>query len=211
MLKSSLLDIPGINHGFYDKEDSIQDKNPITLSQIHSFLVVTLNEKEQSLPPADALVTNKPGLNLTLKTADCAPVLLLEPNQRIIGAAHAGWKGAFKGVLEQTILAMVRLGAKIEEIYAAIGPCIHVESYPVNNEMKTVFSRDEEPFFKRIREQEHFDLPEYVKYRLWNIGVSKIDQINIDTYTNENYNSYRRDPTNPARQFSSICLEKQTF
>lgn len=207
MEKSALLTIPGIKHGFYNKCDSKEDERPITLSQIHSFLVVTVTQAGQALPPADALVTNQPGLNLTLKTADCAPVLFADPAHHVIGAAHAGWKGAFKGVLEQTILAMIRLGASIENIRAAIGPCIHAPSYPITDDMKTVFSVNAHPYFKPYGSQEHFDLPGYVKYRLQEIGLRLIDQIDIDTYVDMNYNSYRRDPTNPARQYSSICLE----
>lgn len=208
MEKSALLNIPGIKHGFYDKCDSTEDVRPITLSQIHSFLVVTVTQAGQPLPPADALVTDQPGLNLTLKTADCAPVLFADPVHHVIGAAHAGWKGAFKGVLEQTVLAMIRLGASIENIRAAIGPCIHADSYPITDDMKTVFSANAHPYFKPYGSQEHFDLPGYVKYRLQEIGLRLIDQIDIDTYVDTNYNSYRRDPTNPARQYSSICLER---
>ncbi len=206
MEKSILLGIPGINHGFYNKFDSVHDENPITLTQIHSFLVLNVTQSGQEFPPADALVTNKAGLNLTLKTADCAPVLLADPEHHVIGAAHAGWKGAFKGVVEQTILAMIRLGASIENIRAAIGPCIHADSYPISEEMKMLFSANAHPYFKQGRDQEHFDLPAYVKYRLQEAGVRQIDQIDVDTYVDVNYNSYRRDPTDPARQYSSICL-----
>ena len=207
MEKSNLLNTPSIKHAFYNKFDSELDKNPITLSQIHSFLTVTVTDENQKLPPADAMVTNKTGLNLTLKTADCAPVLFADPKHRVIGAAHAGWKGAFKGVLEQTVLAMIRLGASIDEMRVAIGPCIHEDSYPVSDDMKIVFSVNAHPYFKAYGSQEHFDLPGYVKYRLREIGIREIDQINIDTYLDKNYNSYRRNPKDPARQYSSICLE----
>ncbi|NCA81046.1 MAG: peptidoglycan editing factor PgeF [Sphingobacteriia bacterium] len=206
MERSSFLVQKGIDHGFFNRHDSSELKNPVTLNQIHSFKVVQIDSLGQTLPPADAMVTKVKGIPLTLKTADCAPVLLADAQNGIIGAAHAGWKGAVKGVTDQTLLAMVRLGAKLENITAAIGPCIHEESYPVSESMKVLFSTDEAPFFKSYPDSEHFNLPAYVAYRLSSAGVQTIETLNIDTYPNADYNSYRRDSQNPARQFSSIWL-----
>ncbi len=208
MEKSFILDQKGIGHGFFDAIDSSQLKNPLMLTQIHSFRVVeVMNPLQQQFPSADALVTKQKGIPLTLRTADCAPVLFADVQNKVVGAAHAGWKGCLKGVTDQTLLAMVRLGAKIENIVVAIGPCIHEESYPITEYMKTLFSMDESPFFKKYLDAEHFNLPAYAAYRLTLAGIKNIDIIDIDTYPNVKYNSYRRDPLNTERQFSSIWLE----
>lgn len=207
MQKSKLLTAAGVAHGFYDATDSSQLACPIKLTQIHSVKVVTVTALHQPLCPADALVTTHTDLPLTIKTADCAPVLLADTQHHVIGAAHAGWKGAVKGVTEQTVLAMIRLGADIRHIVAAIGPCIHQESYLVQPDMKALFSADEAVFFKAYPDGEHFDLPAYVAGRLRAAGVEQVDVLPFDTYTDTVYNSYRREATNPARQYSAIWLD----
>lgn len=209
MEKSKLLtEINNIGHAFYNKNDSKKLKDPIFLEQIHSFEVVRVTRPNAVLKPADAMVTCVPGLKLTLKTADCAPVLLADKKRGVVAAAHAGWKGSFSGILETTLLEMVRLGAWPDNIVAAIGPCIHVNSYPVEEEMKQLFTENVQEFFVKRRGTEHFDLPGYVAYRLYRAGLKEVDIIDVNTYTDKRYNSYRRDPSNPARQFSSIWVEE---
>ncbi len=209
MKKSKLLtQIDYLGHAFYDKDDSSKLKNPILLKQIHSFEVIRVKKNTDTMQSADALVTCVPGLKLTLRTADCAPVLLADKKRGVIGAAHAGWKGALSGVLETTILEMVRLGAWPSNIVAAIGPCIHVDSYPVDTDMKRLFTENVQPFFVSYPDgTTHFNLPDYVAYRLRRAGVQSVDLIDIDTYTDKHYNSYRRSPSDPARQFSAIWIK----
>jgi YfiH family protein len=108
----------------------------VTLSQVHSPKVVTVTAPWalDKSPQADAMVTAKPGIALGILTADCAPVLFADADARVIGAAHAGWKGAFGGVLEATLTAMEALGARRDRIAAAIGPCIGQANYEVGPE-----------------------------------------------------------------------------
>ena len=106
----------------------------ITLEQVHGKKCIMVDEGTQFDEKADALVTEIPGIALGVLTADCAPVLFLDPEKKIIGAAHAGWRGACGGVLESTVETMVSLGASADNIFAAIGPCIHKNSYEVGED-----------------------------------------------------------------------------
>lgn len=200
--------IPYIDHAFLNKNDSASLQEPVTLKQIHSFEVVHVQNRQDVLPPADALVTTTPDVKLTLRTADCAPVLLADTAQQVIGAVHAGWKGALTGVIEATLIDMMALGARPETMVAAVGPCIHVDSYPIQPEMKKLFSENVMRFFPDYPGDEgHFNLPEYVVYRLKRSGLLQVDVLDVDTFTDNDYNSYRRDPLNPARQYSSIWIK----
>ncbi len=122
-------------------------------------------------PRGDAMVTREPGLALGILAADCAPVLFADTTAGVIGAAHAGWKGAFTGVLEATLAAMEKLGAKRANVRAAIGPCIGPKSYEVGPEFEARFraaSDTYSAFFTRSPKPDHFlfDLPSYVRSRL---------------------------------------------
>src|SRR5258708_21306949 len=115
----------------------------VTLYQVHSSEAVTVTAPWQipDNPKADAMATDRPGIALGILTADCAPILLADPQARIIGAAHAGWNGALSGVVKSVLAAMGRLGAKPERIHAAIGPCISPNAYEVRPEFATHFCR----------------------------------------------------------------------
>ncbi|MBL0320357.1 MAG: peptidoglycan editing factor PgeF [Alphaproteobacteria bacterium] len=190
-----------------------------SVSQIHSSKVsIVDNEWPQEKPPeADALVTDVPGEALGILTADCAPVLFADLQCQIIGAAHAGWRGALSGVLENTVDAMIRCGAKREHIRAIIGPCIHQASYEMGPEVLDQFldiSSDYHVFFKHSSKKNHFmfDLPAFVRYRLDDCGTTSIFNINIDTYANEEYFSYRRNTHRQekgyGRLISAIALKR---
>ena len=208
MEKSRLLDnLPFLKYAFCNATENELVPEPLLLNQIHSVRVINAHEKPQEPPQADAWVTTQKRLPLTLKTADCAPVLFAEKNGKVIGAAHAGWKGAMTGVLEQTLIQMMRLDANIQNIVAVIGPCIHVESYPVSEEMKQLSSVDMRPFFKPYLDGVHFDLPNYVAERLKLAGVSEIEIIPKDTFTDLHFNSFRRDKEKSGRQYSSLWLD----
>ena len=166
------------------------------LKQVHGTEVVTVTTPWAigAGPEADALVTNRPGLALGVITADCAPILLSDPTGAIIGAAHAGWRGAFLGVLEATVAAMRALGAP--HIRAAIGPCIHQASYEVSADLRTPIVEDDATaarfFIPGRPERWQFDLPGYCAARLKAAGVAT-DILPNDTCAQEQtFFSYRR-------------------
>ena len=201
----NLSKFKNIRHGFCDKNDSKEVKKTLLLTQIHSFEILNpeLIEKPYDQPEGDGWVTDKKGYCLTVKSADCAPVLMTDGN--IIAAIHAGWKGALTGVLEQAILKMLQLGSHIENICVAIGPCLQKQSFIVQPDMQSLFSKNMDVFFSQTNGQTHFDFSGYVRYRLNSAGINNICTVNIDTFTDKNYNSYRREPENPARQYSFIA------
>jgi len=170
----------------------------INVHQVHSpDAVVVAGPWDGQRPKADALVTRTDGLAIAVTTADCGPVLLVEPNARVIGAAHAGWKGALTGVLEATVAAMEKLGAERGGIVAAIGPMIRQPSYEVGGEFVTRFldaDADNAVFFLPSSREGHamFDLAGFIRDRLKAAGVLMIDDLGLDTYSDERFFSYRR-------------------
>ena len=171
----------------------------VTLYQVHSADCVTVRVpfEERLRPRADALVTDRPGLALGILTADCAPVLLADRAAGVVGAAHAGWKGALGGVTDATILAMEALGAKRERIAAAVGPCIARASYEVDEAFARAFEADDpanERFFADGRAgHRQFDLEAYVVHRLATAGVTRVAALGLDTYGDEQrFFSFRR-------------------
>ena len=147
---------------------------------------------------ADGVVSKTPGMILALFTADCVPVLLADYEHGIIAAAHAGWRGAVRGVLENTLSLMLEHGAKLENIAAALGPCIQQSSFEVGQDVFDECSglnKDYERFFMQGKDALHywFDLEGLVRFRLEKFGVKNISASGIDTYQDEeNYFSYRR-------------------
>ncbi len=167
--------------------------------QIHSADCVTVIEPwpQDTRPHADAVVTDRPGIALGILTADCAPVLLADREAGVVGAAHAGWKGAIGGVTDATLLAMEALGARRERIVAAIGPCIARGSYEVDAGFEHRFEQDDpanERFFTAGREgHAWFDLEAYVAHRLAAAGVRTVEAMGLDTYGQEDrFYSFRR-------------------
>lgn len=189
----------------------------VTLHQIHSNRAVVADAwADDARPEADALVTNRPGLLLGILTADCGPVLLADGQAGVIGAAHAGWKGALTGVLEAAIAAMESLGAQRERISAAIGPCIGRRSYEVDEAFLRRFaesSEEAEHFFSSGQRDGHyqFDLEGFIALRLSQSGVRDIEALGIDTYSQpDRFFSYRRTThagePDYGRQISLIAL-----
>jgi YfiH family protein len=169
----------------------------VTVFQVHSPDAVTAAEPFAERPHADAIVTDRPGLALGILTADCAPVLFADREAGVIGAAHAGWKGAVGGVTDSTIAAMERLGAKRERIAAAIGPCIARASYEVDRVFFDRFAAADpanERFFADGKpEHFQFDLEAYVAHRLAAAGIRTVEALGLDTYANEDrFYSFRR-------------------
>ncbi|ABD27706.1 protein of unknown function DUF152 [Novosphingobium aromaticivorans DSM 12444] len=170
-----------------------------TCYQIHSPDVATVTEPWDDVdrPRADALVTDRPGIVLGVLTADCAPVLLCDAGAGVIGAAHAGWKGAFTGVTDATVAAMEALGARRESIAAVVGPCIAQKSYEVDGAFEARFleqAAENERFFRAGREgHTWFDLEGYVASRLHDAGVGAVGMMGEDTYSQEaRFYSFRR-------------------
>jgi YfiH family protein len=171
----------------------------LSVHQTHSPDVVVATGPPQgaSRPRADALVTRVQGLAIGVTAADCGPILLVDPNARVIGAAHAGWKGALSGILESTVEAMEKLGAEPGGIVAAIGPLIRQHSYEVGGEFVERFVQADAEntlFFIPSAREGHamFDLAGFIRMRLENAGVLMIDDVGVDTYSDERFYSYRR-------------------
>jgi YfiH family protein len=196
------------------------DAKLITLYQIHSAQTVTVTEAWEigEGPQADAMVTNVPGLALGILTADCAPVLLGDAEAGVIGAAHAGWKGALGGVTDSVIAEMESLGAKRARIAAAIGPCISQANYEVGAEFIAKF-RDADAantrFFAPSEKADHgkFDLAGYVAARLRSAGIGNIHTVDACTYAREaDFFSFRRathrGEKDYGRQLSAILLKE---
>lgn len=185
--------------------------------QIHSpaAVIVTDAAPHAERPQADALVTNRPGLLLGIVTADCAPVLLADVEAGVVGAAHAGWRGAVAGVTDQTVAAMISLGAKADRIAAAVGPCIARASYEVDHAFAERLLTDDPDNERFLGEgptgNPHFDLEAYVVARLAAAGIRRVEASGLDTYALEDrFYSYRRathrgEPTY-GRQISIIGL-----
>ncbi len=180
--------------------DAVLTGAPVaSVHQIHSPLaeVVRSSVPHPDRPRADALVTDVPGLLLGIVTADCAPVLLADVEAGVIGAAHAGWRGALAGVTDQAIAAMISLGADIDRIVAAVGPCIARASYEVDQDFAAqILANDpaDERFLSTgSLEKPHFDLEAFVVARLAAAGVRRIEATGLDTYAlDQRFYSYRR-------------------
>ena len=194
------------------------DTKLVTLYQVHGAETVTVEKPWpiESNPKADALATNRPGVVLGILTADCAPILLADAEARVIGAAHSGWGGAIAGVTDSVIAAMTKLGARVERIRAAIGPCISQAAYEVGPEFEARFvERDAANlrFFVPSARTNHrlFDLPAYVAHRLAFAGVETVESLGACTYAREeDFFSYRRTTHRKepdyGRQLSAIAL-----
>ena len=221
MIRSPAL--AGVAHGFFTASGPAGQPDPalvvpggelVLLKQVHSPIALAVDAPfaADRPPEADALATATRGLVLGIVTADCAPVLLADRRAGVVGAAHAGWRGAHGGVLEAVVEAMEALGAQREDIAAAIGPAIALESYEVDDAFRARFTQSDGRFFAPGREGHwFFDLEGYVEARLDAMGVGVVEGLGLDTYANEGrFHSYRRavhrgEPTY-GRQYSLIGL-----
>jgi YfiH family protein len=188
----------------------------LTAYQIHSPDVVIADQPwaAQARPRADAIVTRTPGLAIAVSTADCGPVLLADGEARVIGAAHAGWRGAATGVLEATIAAMERCGAARARIVAVLGPMIRQDNYEVGPEFVARFeAQGSGRFFRPSARGGHalFDLPGYIAARLAAAGIGRVEDVGLCTYGDaERFFSYRRsthrDEADYGRHLNAIVL-----
>jgi|SRR5690349_14166641 YfiH family protein len=188
------------NRGRVATAVDIQPTALVTAYQVHSpnvIEVATPWTREQA-PRVDAMVTTRPGVALGILTADCAPVLFADRKARVVGAAHAGWRGAVSGVLDATVAAMAKHGARPETLVAAVGPCIAQASYEVGPEFPAPFLAEDPThaaFFRPSQRAGHFmfDLGGYVAKRLKTLGIAAVHRLTNDTCREEDrFFSYRR-------------------
>jgi YfiH family protein len=224
-------ELAGLNVGYGSKDDKEAiDENRrraidavlpgaelATVHQIHSPRVIVAERAWpiNARPHADAMITTRPGLLLGILTADCAPILFADVDARVIGAAHAGWRGALAGVTDATIACMEEHGADRRRIVAAVGPCIAQPSYEVDAAFRANFvaqnAANERFFSEGPSGKPHFDLEGYVVHRLTSAGIEHIDALHLDTYTDADcFYSYRRashrGEADYGRQASLIAL-----
>jgi YfiH family protein len=227
----SIGDCAGLNVGFGSNDDHeavagnrrlavaalLPEAELATVHQIHSAEAIVADRawRQNERPRADAMVTDTPNLLLGILTADCAPVLFADHKGVIVGAAHAGWRGALAGVTDATIEAMERLGSRRENIHAAVGPCIAQPSYEVDDSFRARFvhaDADNDRFFiDGSGGKPHFDLEGYVVHRLIAAGIDEIEALNLDTYADpDRFFSYRRSTHcgegDYGRQLSAIAI-----
>lgn len=175
-----------------------EPSNLVGLTQVHGAKVAVVEAAwpYKAGPPADAMVSDRPGIALGIITADCTPVLLADPQAGVVGAAHAGWRGAVAGVLEATVDAMIRLGARPQSIAAVIGPCIRQPSYEVGPDLRGAIlahdGADAAFFIEGARpDRWQFDLAGYCRARLR--GLAQVDVIDADTLADaDRFFSHRR-------------------
>ncbi len=204
----------GFGNRFFDKRqlaDRVPGFDLIFLNQIHSDHIIQVKRAPSSPPAADACISSKPGLLLVIQTADCVPVLLVDPVRKIIGAGHCGWKGTAKGLAAKLVQKMMdAFGSEPKDIHASMGPCIGSSRYEVGEMVRRVFRenrKDEVGFISRGNKL-YFDLKQANRDQLLRSGVKKIFSVAACTYSDEAYDSFRRDGESAGRMLSFIGLRK---
>jgi YfiH family protein len=182
----------------------------VGVHQVHSPDAVFIDAPwSGERPHADALVTTNPALVLSVLTADCGPVLLADKEAGVIAAAHAGWRGAFGGVLASTVKLMIEHGARADRICAAVGPCIQQQSYEVGADFRDTFSAADPAntrfFSDEFGPKPHFDLPAFCAHQLALLGVGDVEIVDIDTFRDERYFSHRRSLREAAPDYGRNC------
>ena len=162
-------------------------KNIFLLHQIHSNKFIYINEKYKSKkkPKADAIITNQKYLPIAVLTADCSPILIYDDKRKIIAAIHAGWKGAYKDIINKVIKFMIKKGCKLNNITAAIGPSISIKNYEVKEDFKKKFIKKDKKnlmFFKINKKKLYFDLTSYIYTSLKKNGIKYVDVLKVDTF-----------------------------
>ena len=175
-----------------------KSKEIVLLNQIHSnkFHYISKHSKTNNELKGDALITDKRGIPIAVLTADCAPILIYDKNKKMIAAIHAGWMGAYKGIVKKVFEFMIKKGCSSKSIIAAIGPCISGNSYQVREDfVKRFIKKDKKNifFFKKVKNKSYFNLNKYVHFQLKSLNIKKIDIIDKDTFNvKNNFFSARR-------------------
>lgn len=187
-----------INRSLVSNYFELNSNQLVTLHQTHSNKVKILeNHNSYGAPAYDGIVTKQKNIILGILTADCAPILFYDKRKKIAGACHAGWKGAFSGIISNTINAMIKLGGNNSDIKCSIGPCISRESYLVRQDFyKTITLNNiqNRVYFDKVTSNKfNFKLREFIIHKLKSGGINDISSINLDTYSkDELFYSYRR-------------------
>jgi YfiH family protein len=187
------------NLAIVEKKINSNAKKIILLNQIHSnkFYYIDKKSKFNDIKfDGDALITNRSNTPIGVLTADCAPILIFDPKNKMAAVIHAGWKGAYKGVVKRVVKFMIKKGCSVNNITAVIGPCISLKNYEVKqNFIKKFIKKDVKTkiFFKNIGGKNYFSLNKYIAYQLKNLDIKIIDDINKDTFNiKNNFFSARR-------------------
>jgi len=190
------------------KKIGCDKKSLITLNQKHSDHVVHFSHEKsvKNKLTGDAIVSEVKNVGISILAADCAPILFYDPNIKIIACAHAGWKGALNGIIKNTINKFRELNSNISDLIAVVGPCIGKESYEVKidffNEFISKDKKNEKFFRKTSNEKYTFDLRSFINSQLYNLSVENIENIEIDTFSEENFfYSYRRSNINKEKDY----------
>lgn len=194
---SDQADVVAINRARVAEAVGVEPEALAAVHQVHSPDVVTVDGPQADKPRADAMVTATPGIALSILTADCQPVLFADPQAGVIGAAHAGWRGALDGVLEATLDAMEALGARRADTRAVIGPSISQGAYEVGPEFLDAFMGDDPDnarfFANGTGDRYHFDLQGFGLHRLRQAGIGQAEWTRHCTYSDQDrFFSYRR-------------------
>ena len=187
------------NLAIVEKKIKSNSNKILLLNQIHSNKFYYIDRKfklKNRKFEGDALITNRPNTPIGVLTADCAPILLFDHNNKIVAAIHAGWKGAYKGIIKRVIKFMIKNGSSPKDITAVIGPCISLKSYEVQQDFVKKFIKKDvktKLFFKKIEGKNYFSLNKYITYQLKSLDIKKIEVINKDTFNiKNNFFSARR-------------------
>jgi hypothetical protein len=215
MIASSLLTtILSIHHGFGTKNDSHFPAGLVTARQTHGTDILFAEKPNQNGEAGfDIVMTDKPGVPVAIKTADCGSILMVDPDRKIIAAVHAGWKGTLAKVVEKAVLALVKKGAKAERLVVAMGPSMGPRCYEVDEDVASQF-RKEFPNYPQILKKQKgtkslLDIPETNRLELIRLGVppERIDHIDLCTHCRPDlFHSYRRDNEAAGRMISFIQL-----
>ena len=202
------------NLNIVSKKMGFKRKNLFLLNQVHSSKFFILKKKPKTKFKGDGVITNKNNIVLGILTADCAPIFIVDTVKKVVAAAHAGWKGAYKKIAIKIIKKMIRMGSKNENIITVIGPCIAQKNYEVQNNFKKKFlseSKNNKKYFKTIKKKICFSLRDYIKGQLKDLGIKNIEIIKKDTYTRKNnFFSFRRSKRNNhdyGRNISIIMIK----
>jgi hypothetical protein len=215
MISSPLLTtVLSINHGFGTRNDSHFPAGLVTARQTHGTEILFATTPNQNGEAGfDIVMTDKPGIPVAIKTADCLPLLIVDPDKKIVAAVHAGWKGTLAKVVEKAVLALVKKGAKAERLVVAMGPSMGHLCYEIDEDVASLF-RKEFPLYPQILKKQKgtkslLDIPETNRLELIRLGVppERIDQIDLCTHCRpELFHSYRRDNEAAGRMISFIEL-----
>ncbi|MDR1476006.1 MAG: peptidoglycan editing factor PgeF [Holosporales bacterium] len=203
------------NRGIVARRFGAALSETVVLHQCHGDVVHIVNsgnlEEYKSSSPelsiqneGDALITNLPGILVGVQTADCAPILLCDQKVNFVSAIHAGWRGTVGKIIENTVSTLTKLGCK--NLYAAIGPCIQKQSFEVEDD---IISLVDEKYISEVSGKKYFDMSLMIYDKLLAMGVKNIEQIGIDTVSDENFFSHRRQNGRCGTQFSGILLKRR--